>query len=1716
MFNLTYKKYKLLFFLLILSINLQLYGTPPAWNPPSNLYFNMNVIARLQHPDEQYSINEFDLVAAFVDDKCRGVTSPVDSLGGLLFLSIGSNQTIGEIVTFKAYIADENIIVNIDQMMVFENQALIGDFDNPFIFTYEPPDPTFSLSTAVSPAGAGWIDIVPEQHTYDIGQLITINATAENEYLFSNWTGDTDYIDDPASPSITLTMPDRDVELTALFDLIPFFLITASSGEGGSIDPEGDILVMSGNHQGFNIMAENCYLIKDVLVDGSSVGIVESYQFNNISDNHTIVAQFEIQTHQIDAIAGDGGTITPAGVIQVDCGANRSFVIESDDCYFIQDVIVDGQSVGAVSFFEFTNITDNHTIEVQFGYNESFSITASANQGGSIEPTGEISVSCLDNILFEIQADDCYQLQDVLVDGESVGAVSSYLFENILEDHSIEAVFEIKTYQVSASAQEGGYIMPAGDIQVDCGSNQLIEIFANDCYVISDVLVDGLSIGPVENFEFENISENHTIEVFFEIITYHISTSTNEGGNIVPPGEIVVDCGSNHVFEIQTDDCYVVHDVLIDNISVGAVSSWIFEDIASDHTIEVYFEFVDTYTVTASAGPNGSIQPSGEISVNCLENQMFEIFADSCYQVSDVLIDGESIGAVTSFQFDHVANNHTIQVLFEPITYIIYSSADTGGNIVPSGNVTVNCGENQSFIIQHDDCHVLKDVLVDGISIGPFTSYEFENVLDNHTIEAVLEVITYQLNASAGEGGSIIPSGTITVDCGSNISFDILTDDCYIIKDVMVDGISIGAVPSYTIENVSGNHTVDIQFEPVESYIVTAFTGTGGSIEPGGEVVVNCLENQIFEISPDECYQISDVIIDGQSIGPVSSYEFETVTGNHSIEAVFEIISYQITANAHEGGSIEPAGDIAADCGSGMVFMIVPDECYIISDVVVDGQSMGPVTSYEFQNIAGNHAIEACFELKQFEITSSANEGGSIEPFGNIVVDCGENLLFEISPDTCYIIKDVLIDGVSIGAVSYFEFEDVTDNHTIDVEFEFLHSFVITASAGIGGSIEPSGDVAVNCLDNSVFNIQADDCFEIYDVLVDAQSMGPITSWEFEDVTGNHTIEAIFELKTYEITASASAGGSIEPYGDIEVDCGTDHTFSFNADACYQIIDVIVDGQSVGPVSSYEFDNVTDNHSIEVVFEIISYQVTATASEGGSIDPIGTVAVECGTNQLFSIHADECYELHDVVVNGQSIGPVTSYEFENITDNHTIEAIFEKTIYEVEATAGEGGSIDPSGNISVDCGSNLVFNIEADDCYEILDVEVDGQSIGPVSTYEFADIASNHSISALFELKTYQITALAGEGGSIEPSGEIIADCGTNMVFSIIPDECHEILDVLIDGESIGVAASYELQNIRDNHTIEAIFELKTFQISAVAGEGGLIEPVGDSVVDCGSDLALYISADECYDILDVIVDGQNIGPVTSYEFINIMDNHTVEAVFELKTFTLTAATNDGGTIEPYGDIIVDCGTNVTFTINAQECYDIADVLIDGESIGPVSSLEFVNVMSNHTINALFNIKTFVITASAGDNGYIIPEGAVMVNCGSDKLFEIEAEEGFEISDVLIDDESVGPIASYQFLYVIQNHTIQAYFKSTETNLQPVSCLTEIFPNPFSNTIHITNAAFIKKLEITDIYGHVLISENYNNLASITVSTSFLPKGIYFMKVTYDSNRSEIHKLIKQ
>jgi len=123
---------------------------------------------------------------------------------------------------------------------------------------------------------------------------------------------------------------------------------------------------------------------------------------------------------------------------------------------------------------------------------------------------------------------------------------------------------------------------------------------------------------------------------------------------------------------------------------------------------------------------------------------------------------------------------------------------------------------------------------------------------------------------------------------------------------------------------------------------------------------------------------------------------------------------------------------------------------------------------------------------------------------------------------------------------------------------------------------------------------------------------------------------------------------------------------------------VLVDGASVGAVTSYTFSNVTANHTISATFAIDTYAITATSGANGSVTPAGPTTVP-GTARRPTPSRCDRLPRRRRARRRRVAGPITTYTFSNVTANHTISATFAINTYTLTASAGANGSVTPAG-----------------------------------------------------------------------------------------------------------------------------------------------------------------------------------------------------------------------------------------------------------------------------------------------------------------------------------------------------------------------------------------------------------------------------------------------------
>jgi len=911
--------------------------------------------------------------------------------------------------------------------------------------------------------------------------------------------------------------------------------------------------------------------------------------------------------------------------------------------------------------------------------------------------------------------------------------------------------------------------------------------------------------------------------------------------------------------------------------------------------------------ITSFAGTGGVISPPGVQTVDCNGSQTFYFIPDDpCYEIDQVLIDGENnpdAAANGSYTFENVAENHIISVSFKIKTITITAEVIGGnGTIMPDGETPVFCGTDKTFVFQPDECYHITQVWIDGVENPDAVVngyYIFLNITEEHSISVSFTINTYTVTPLETNGGSIFPDTPQTVECGEDITFIATPNDCQEVDQWIVNGIVVQeGETSFTVSDILENTTVGVTFK-TKIYTIMATNGANGSIEPNGATTVLCGDSQTFTFTPDECYRIAQVWVNGQpDLDAVENgfYTFENVTENYTIHVTFAANNfYTITATSGANGSISPDGEVSVLCKGSQRFDFYPDEYYKIEQAWIDGVENPDAVAdgfYIFENVTEPRTLHVTFASNAHTITATAGSNGTITPSGIIIVEHGASKTFEFTPDEpCYEIDQVLIDGVNnpdAVADGFYTFENVTENHTISVNFKIKSLNITTEVIGGNGAIIPDGELSVICGTDKTFVFQPDECYHIAQVWIDGVENPDAVAngyYIFLNVTEEHSISVSFAINTYIFTPLGTNGGSIFPDTPQTVECGEDITFTATPNDCQEVDQWIVNGVVVQEGgTSYTVSDIRENTTISVTFKTITYTIMATCGANGSIDPNGFITVLCGSNQIFIFTPDECYRIAQVLIDGQpNLDAVENgfYTFLNVTENHTIYVDFvANNFYTITAEViGGNGSISPDGIIPVLCSGSQRFDFYPDECYEIKQVWIDGvENSDAVADgfYIFENITANHTIDVSFKIKSITIIAMSGEGGTISPSGDLTIDCGNNITFIAFPDDCHEVFQWIVNGivaQEGGI--SYTL-NVQENTTIEVTFKRKTYTIQPTVINGS-VDPSGVQTVECGNDITFCFTPNPGYEIDKVYVDGE-LQELTNgcYTFYNVTENHTI------------------------------------------------------------------------------------------------------------------------------------------------------------------------------------------------------------------------------------------------
>jgi len=401
-------------------------------------------------------------------------------------------------------------------------------------------------------------------------------------------------LDPTQSPDITQAIEDflHPPEPAPTPTTTPTYTISATAGIGGSIDPEGSINIKKGNNHSFTITADTGYQIFDVLVDGTSVGVVSTYTFTNVQQDHTIEASFvQVYTLTLSADPAAGGTVSditdtgpyPSGTV-VNISALPEIGYEFDYWSTTSTGAFDDATSAAT---EFTMPGEDSLITAHFVYTE-YTLTMAVSGSGSTEPLAGDHVFPARTVV-DITATptgDCslfINWSDEVTNPESASTTvtvdadktvtahfgKAYISGTLNEYTSIQDAIDAATDSQTVIVCPGTYYE---NLEFDGKNITVQSTDPSDSTVIASTIIDGGGIGEVvtflggdtsnlEGFTIQNGNANSGAGIYVFSSTPIIRYNTIKNNTADFGGGIAL---------LNNSQATITHNIIRDNTGTGS------------------------------------------------------------------------------------------------------------------------------------------------------------------------------------------------------------------------------------------------------------------------------------------------------------------------------------------------------------------------------------------------------------------------------------------------------------------------------------------------------------------------------------------------------------------------------------------------------------------------------------------------------------------------------------------------------------------------------------------------------------------------------------------------------------------------------------------------------------------------------------------------------------------------------------------------------------------------------------------------------------------------------------------------------------------------------------------------------------------------------------------------------------------------------------------
>jgi len=373
--------------------------------------------------------------------------------------------------------------------------------------------------------------------------------------------------------------------------------------------------------------------------------------------------------------------------------------------------------------------------------------------------------------------------------------------------------------------------------------------------------------------------------------------------------------------------------------------------------------------------------------------------------------------------------------------------------------------------------------------------------------------------------------------------------------------------------------------------------------------------------------------------------------------------------------------------------------------------------------------------------------------------------------------------------------------------------------------------------------------------------------------------------KSYKFQATVSGGNG---YNDAVVWSLAGHQStgtSINGDGVLQISNDETSGSFAVIATSVQDSSVSDSAIVTISAVDHYVYVSANPSDGGAV--AGGGAVKDGGSCIISASPNNNFNFEGWYEGTAFISDARQITISDVREDRNIEAVFSRNTCYVRTSVniGDGGTITKSA--SVPYGGKMIITAKAKENYSFDGFVEDGKTISKANSLELNNITSDRNIQAVFSRGkcNVNVSVYPQDTGKYEGAGTY--NKGTKVELRAQAYDGYEFTGWTINSQVVSKDAKYTINEIKSDINVVANFkkvDAKTYKlVSGIANAGGAIVPSGDYVVPEGASLTYNVVPQADYNISAVIIDGKNIGAVSSYTFNNIRGGHTITVSFEKK-----------------------------------------------------------------------------------------------------------------------------------------------------------------------------------------------------------------------------------------